>query len=275
MQKIKRLLISAIIPVLFLMMWQFYSVKLNNAIILPRIDSIIAILFNPTADLLRIGSLLDNIWVSLLRVLSGYILAAALAIPLGIIIGYSRTVQDSLLPFLSLFRPIPPLAWVPLVLAWFGTASFATLLNLKLGSSYVLLSNIKISMVFIIFIGAFFPILTSSIFGMNNVPNTLVDAAKTMGASQKDIILKIYLPGALPSVVTGLRVGLGVAWMCLVSAEMLPGSIAGVGYLITHAYSVARTDIVISGMITIGIIGTIFDYLFQFSERKYFHWQNS
>ncbi|SMP60325.1 ABC transporter permease [Anoxynatronum buryatiense] len=262
-----------ILPVFFLIIWQLAAVKMDNRMVLPTVSAVLSILAEPTAELVSIGSLIRNTWISLLRVALGYLTAAMIAIPLGVFIGYSKRLDRLVMPFLSLFRPIAPLAWVPLVLAWFGVSSLATMMGIRGGQYYSLLHNIKLSMIFIIFIGAFFPILTNSIYGVKNVKQTLVDSAKTLGATRREIMMKVLLPGALPSMVTGLRVGLGVAWMCLVSAEMLPGSLAGIGYLITHAYTLARTDIVIAGMICIGLVGGLMDFLFCKIEDRWFRWQ--
>ena len=219
------------------------------------------------------GSMVQNIVVSLWRVLAGFVLAVILAVPLGIWMGYSRTIFDLLNHFLGLLRPIPPLAWVPLVLAWFGVASLANVFGVESGEAYLYLRNIKVSMIFIIFIGAFFPVITSTIYGVQSVRNILVDTALVLGAGRRDVFVKILLPAAAPAIVSGMRTGLGVAWMCLVAAEMLPGSVAGVGYLITHAYTVARTDIVIAGMISIGAIGAALDASFRVMADRKFAWQ--
>ena len=128
-------------------------------------------------------------------------------------------------------------------------------------------------MLFIIFIGALFPVLTSSVHGVQTVSRTLIDSARVLGASERDIFVKILLPAAAPSIVNGLRIGLGVAWMCLVSAEMLPGSLSGVGYLITHAYTVGRTDVVITGMVSISAIGALLDFGFQWIEKHKYSWK--
>lgn len=219
------------------------------------------------------GSLILNLGVSLVRVLVGYALAVAIAVPLGVAMGYYGTLHKLFNGFLGLFRPIPPLAWVPLVLAWFGVSSLASLAGVQRGPLYQYLNNIKLSMIFIIFIGAFYPVLTSAIHGVRGVGQTLIDSARVLGGSQRDIFLKILLPAAAPSIVNGMRIGLGVAWMCLVSAEMLPGSLSGVGYLITHAYTVARTDIVMAGMAAIGGVGAIMDFVFRLLEERRFAWQ--
>lgn len=129
-------------------------------------------------------------------------------------------------------------------------------------------------MVFIIFIGGFYPILSSSIHGVRSINRTLIDSARVLGASEYQVFRKVLLPAAMPSIINGLRIGLGISWMCLVSAEMLPGSISGVGYLITHAYTLASTDIVVAGMISIGIVGTGMDRVFYFFETRRYSWQH-
>lgn len=264
---------SLVVPMLFLALWSSLASYTRNDIILPPVTQVLGLLVHPSTDLISMGSLVTNILVSLARVLAGYFLAVMIAVPLGVIMGHYGSVFNLLNGFLGLFRPIPPLAWVPLVLAWFGVASLATVLGLKLGTWYVYLNNLKLSMIFIIFIGSFYPILTSSIHGVRNVKKTLLDSARVLGASECSIFLKVVFPASAPSIITGMRIGLGVGWMCLVSAEMLPGSISGVGYLITHAYTVARTDIVIAGMISIGIIGAVMDLVFRYLEDKKFGWQ--
>ncbi len=274
LDRIGSFLSPIILPVFFIVFWQVFAVRIDNSIVLPTVHEVLDILVKPTANLLSIGSLIRNVLVSILRVGLGYFAAVLIAIPLGLFIGYSKKVAEFIMPFVNLFRPIAPLAWVPLVLAWFGVTSIATIFQIERGSLYVLFNNIKVSMIFIIFIGAFFPILTNSIYGVKSVRKTLIDSILTLGANEKDVLLKVLLPAALPSVVTGLRIGLGVAWMCLVSAEMLPGSLAGVGYLITHAYTVARTDIVIAGMIAISFVGGLLDWIFQKIEAKFFKWQS-
>jgi len=262
-----------IVPVLFLVVWAWLAGIMANEIILPRLGQVVDILARPGEGLISMGSLALNLAVSLVRVLTGYILAVALAMPLGIAMGYHAPLFGLLNTFLGLFRPIPPLAWVPLVLGWFGVASLATVLEVEPGPLYIFLNNLKFSMVFIIFIGAFYPVLTSSIQGVRSVRATLVDSARVLGASRLDIFRKILLPAAAPSIVTGMRIGLGVAWMCLVSAEMLPGSVSGVGYLITHAYTVARSDIVVAGMVSIGAVGALLDLAFRLFEERRFAWQ--
>ncbi len=275
MKKFENFLKALILPVLFLIFWQVMSSRIANPIVLPDIKSILRILSKPTGDLLSIGSLVGNAAVSLIRVFISYSLAILTAVPLGMLLGYSEKARVYISPFINIFRPIAPLAWVPLVLAWFGVSSLGTLIEPESVKMYSYLNNIKFSMLFIIFMGAFFPILTNTAFGVSSVRSILVDSARTLGATEKDVFTKVLFKAALPSIVTGFRTGLGVAWMCLVSAEMLPGSLAGIGYLITHAYTVARTDVVIAGIVVISIIGALIDIIFNFIENKYFKWQRS
>ena len=266
--------LSLVAPALFLLFWHYASLRIDNPVVLPQIGEVLSLLLHPTENLLNMGSLVSNVTVSFVRVFGGYLLAVFVAIPLGLAMGYWSWLNRMLGLMAGLFRPIPPLSWIPLVLAWFGVASMATILGVEEGAWYPFFSNIKLSMLFIIFIGAFFPILVNTIGGVQSVRVTLIDAVRVLGASPWQIVRYVVLPYAAPQVFTGLRVGLGVAWMCLVSAEMMPGSISGVGYLITHAYTVAQTDVVIAGMIAIGVMGILIDSIFMLVERRAFQWQS-
>ncbi|MDY3867897.1 MAG: ABC transporter permease [Pyramidobacter sp.] len=262
-----------IAPLGALCLWQWGSVSIDNEVVLPSVGQVAALLIHPTEDLLRMGSMALNVWVSCVRVFGGYMAGLILALPLGILMGHSKAANKLFTPLVEILRPMPPLAWIPLLLAWFGVASMATLLGVEEGEWYVFLNNIKFTMLIVIFIGAFFPILLNTIHGVAGVPAALIDSARVLGASERDIFLKVLLPGAAPSIVTGMRLGLGGAWMCLVAAEMMPGSISGIGYLITHAYTVARTDIVMAGMISIGAMGLIIDMTFRAVEERCFAWK--
>ena len=270
---LNRFILPILAPIGLIIIWQIASIKVQNEVVLPSVPQVAAILSRPNDDLLRMGSIIANLWVSFFRVMGGYLVGLILALPIGVLMGHYRTVNRLLGSLVEMLRPMPPLAWIPLVLAWFGVASLATTVGVEEGTWYPLLNNIKYSMLFIIFIGSFFPILINTVHGVSGVRSTLVDSARVLGASERDIFLKILLPAAAPSIVTGMRLGLGGAWMCLVAAEMMPGSISGVGYLITHAYTVARTDIVMAGMISIGMIGIVIDGTFRFFEDRYFSWQ--
>ena len=268
-----RILLPFAAPLLVLIIWELIAIELKNDVVLPTVGQVWVLFLHPNEDLLRLGSLLQNLGMSSIRVLCGYSAGLVLALPLGILMGHYKKVNRFMTPLVEILRPMPPLAWIPLILAWFGVASFATMFGVEEGEWYVFLNNIKFSMLIIIFIGAFFPILLNTVYGVSSVRSTLIDSARVLGASERDIFMKILLPAAAPSIVTGMRLGLDVAWMCLVAAEMMPGSISGIGYVITHAYTVARTDIVIAGMVSIGAVGLALDAAFRYFEAKCFAWQ--
>lgn len=190
---------------------------------------------------------------SLLRVFYGFCIASVVAIPLGILIGWSRVIRDILTPFIEILRPIPPLAWIPIAILWFGI-------------------GIK-SAAFIIFLGAFFPILLNTISGVLMMDIRLIEASKVLGARERDILVKVLTPGALPSIWTGLRVGLGIGWMTLVAAEFTGiKSGYGLGYLIMIARDIQRPDQIVGGMIIIGFIGYFLDSILRRAESRLLEW---
>ncbi len=270
---IKKAAFTIIGPAIILLLWYNFAKVIDNRLILPQFTSVAVHFFRPSADLIGLGSLIVNIFISLIRVFIGYSIAVLLAVPIGVLMGYNSNAYGLVNPVVSLFRPVPPISWVPLVLAWFGVTSIASMIGLTQGTWYIYLNNFKVSMTFIIFLGAFFPIVTSAMHGVASVPKQLVEGARVLGASEWFIFRKILLPAAGPTITNGLRTGLGVAWTCLVSAEMLPGSLSGVGYMIMHAYEIARVDVVMTGMISIGITGALLDALFRVMERRYFVWK--
>ncbi len=190
---------------------------------------------------------------SLLRVFYGFCIASALAIPLGIVMGWSKITRAILTPFVEIVRPVPPLAWIPLAILWFGI-------------------GIK-SAAFIIFLGAFFPILLNTISGVLMLDVRLIEASKVLGARESDILLKVLAPGALPSIWTGLRIGLGIGWMTVVAAEFTGvKSGYGLGYLIMIARDIQRPDQIVGGMIVIGLIGYFLDCILRRTESRLLEW---
>ncbi|HOS81671.1 MAG TPA: ABC transporter permease [Methanolinea sp.] len=244
-----------LLPIILVVAWEIAALAINNPFILPSLETVVPILINPfsASFTLGTGSLAENAAISIERVGLGFLLATAIAIPLGVLMGRSRALNDFFDSLIEILRPIPPLAWVPLALAWF-----------KIGLT---------SIVFIIFIGAFFPILLNTIDGVKGVKKTWIEVATTLGASERQVLLKVVLPGAAPTVWTGLRVGFGIAWMCVVAAEWLPGISRGLGYLILYAYNFGQTNLIIAGMVVIGLIGLAIDLVFKKVEKKWFSWR--
>jgi NitT/TauT family transport system permease protein len=198
------------------------------------------------------GSLFINAGWSLLRVLLGFLVASAIAIPLGVAMGWLPEISYIVDPIVEVIRPIPPIAWIGLALLWFG-----------IGLS---------SAVFLVFIGAFFPILLNTIAGVRNVEKRLIEVAYTFGASDREVLWKVVIPAASPTIFTGMRVGMGIGWMCVVAAEMIAVKF-GLGNMILEGSNLLQTDVVMVGMITIGIMGLAINVIFQALGSRLFRWQ--
>ena len=197
------------------------------------------------------GTLIKHCGRSIGRVLKGYGISVALGVTLGILIGLSHHLERITQLLVQIIKPIPPIAWIPLVILWFG-----------IGES---------GKVFLIFLGGFFTILVNVIDGIKQTDERLVEVSKVMEIPLWKHIFKLVLPGALPNIFTGLRVGLTSCWMCVVAAELV-SSTTGLGYMIMDARQYGQTDVVITGMITIGLIGKIMDSLLHLIESKIVVW---
>lgn len=260
-----RLFYGFCLPVLLAGAWQMLAVWLDQPAILPRLEAVGIVLANPAAKVLISGSLLESTLVSLLRVCLGFLLAAFAAVPLGLWMGHSRKVEHFFDSTIEVLRPIPPLAWIPLILAWLGIKGLTDYVPALAGST--ILASIQFSALAIILIGAFFPILLSTIQGVKSIPIEYIESARTLGARGFKLLVKVLLPASLSAILTGLRIGLGVGWMCLVAAEMLPGSSAGLGYLVWYAYELFRADVVVAGIMVIGFIGLAMDRGFRSMQK--------
>ena len=205
-------------------------------------------------DLAASGDLFRHLGVSLLRVLEGFAVAALVGLPLGIGIGLSRTLDRLTDLIIQLTKPIPPIAWIPLAILWFGIG--------------------EAGKVYIIFLGAIFPILVNTIDGIRQTDQRHVELARVLEVTRRRFILQVVLPGALPGIMTGLRVGLMVAWICVVAAELIAAS-SGLGYLIMDARQMSQTDQVLVGMITIGAMGKLLDVLLRAAERRLITWKTT
>lgn len=241
----------AVLPVAILLVWQFlFYLGCIKPIILPP-PSQIALTF---WTLLAGGDLTRHIGISILRVLEGFGIAAVLGLSFGTAIGLSRTLDRLTDLVIQLIKPIPPIAWIPLAILWFGIG--------------------EESKVYIIFLGAFFPIIVSTIDGIRQTDQKYVELAKILEVPQTRFIRQVIIPGAFPAIMTGLRVGLMVAWMCVVAAELIAAS-SGIGYLIMDARQLSQSDVVLVGMITIGIIGKLMDSMIKRLERHLITWKTS
>jgi NitT/TauT family transport system permease protein len=179
---------------------------------------------------------LINVGYSVRRILLGFFIAIAVGVPLGLMIGKYRRVRDLFMPGIEILRPIPAIAWVPM--------------------SIMLWPNNEAAIVFITFIGAFFPILLNTVHGVHTMDGVLIRAGRCLGAGEVRLFWNVILPGSLPHIFTGLAVGMGVAWVSLIAAEMISGQF-GVGYFTWEAYSLVNYPAIVLGMITIGVLGLV------------------
>ena len=188
---------------------------------------------------------------SMRRVYGGFALAALVAIPLGLLIGRIKVVRQMLDPTIQILRPIPVTAWLPLSMIFFG-----------LGPS---------SAISLVFLGAFYPILLNTVFGVRHVDPKLFEAAAMLGCSGSAMFRRVVLPAALPSIFNGLRLGLGFAWVVIVVGEMT-GVPTGLGAAIMDGRTLSRTDLIISGMIVIGILGFLSDKIVLALNNRLLRW---
>lgn len=202
--------------------------------------------------LLQSGELLRHVGASLARVLEGAAAAAVLGVGLGIAIGLSRRLERSTDLVLQILRPIPPIAWIPLAILWFGIG--------------------ELSKTWIIFLGAFFPIVVNVNAAVRQTEHRFVEVARVLAVPRWRFIRHVVVPGAMPIIMSSLRLGLGIAWMCVVAAELIAAS-QGVGYLIMDARQLSQPDVVLVGMLTIGLVGKAMDVLLLCVERRVVSWK--
>ena len=189
---------------------------------------------------------------SMLRVFAAFILACLLAIPIGIAMGMSRVWRGIFDPPIELYRPLPPLAYLPLIIIWFGID--------------------ELPKVLLIFLSCFAPLAMAARSGMRSASQEQMNAAYSMGASYTQVIRHVVLPAAMPEILVGMRVSIGFGWSTLVAAEMVAANV-GLGQLVLNASNFLRTDIVVMGIIVIGVVAYMFDLLMRWVEHKIVPWK--
>jgi ABC-type nitrate/sulfonate/bicarbonate transport system permease component len=232
--------------VAIVVVWQFVVTitKPDPSVLPPPIDVVFAF-----GHLLRNGELALDTAYSLARVISAWLLSAIVAIPLGLLMGSSQRLERIINPFVELLRPISPLAWIPMAILWFG-----------IGES---------GKIFVVFIGTFFPILLSTIAGVKEVDPVLLHAGQVFGCTSRvKLFRRVVVPASMPSVVVGLRVAFGTGWAAIIAAELVAAH-TGLGFLIANGMDILRADLVLVGMIAIGILGFLFDAFFRSLQRRY------
>lgn len=223
---------------------------LVSPVLLPQPSEVLAAFWQMLAG----GALLGHIGASLMRVVEGFLLALLIAVPTGVLMGNSAVFRGLAEPLVELLRPIPPIAVIPLAILWFGIG--------------------EVSKVFIIAYGAFFPILVNTMAGFSEVDPVLVRAAQTLGASRYQIFRDVVLRSAFPFIVVGARLGMGMAFIVLVAAELIASS-EGLGYLINDARYTFRTDLMFLGMAMIGLLGFALNKLLIAIERRVLRWREA
>jgi ABC-type nitrate/sulfonate/bicarbonate transport system permease component len=230
--------------------WALAAALLDNAILLP---SPLATL-GGFAEVLKDGTLLTDVAASLKRVLSGFALAAVTGVPLALLVVSFRTLSRVLLPVLALLRPIPPIAWVPIAILWFGLGD---------KPSY-----------FVTAVAAFFPVFLNALGGARSVEAQHLRAARCLGAGKLALLRYVYLPSSLPAVWTGLKIGLGQSWMAVVTAELVAAQ-SGLGHMIELNRLQLETPRVFVGMFMIALIGALMTLALGSAEAWIFPWKKS
>lgn len=241
MQRIKNAIPSLILMALLVALWWWVVVE-TESLIFPTPAQVVS----GTLELAADGTLWEHIRASLFRVGTGFLVAVLVAIPVGLWMGRVEAVYRTLNPLFQIMRPISPIAWIPLAILWFGVGD--------------------VSPVFLIFIAAVFPMIVQTASGVHTIERRYLHAAENFGVSRATLFRRVIVPAVLPEIVVGMRIGLGVAWLVVVAAEMIALH-SGLGYLIIDSRNAGnRYDLVIAGMIIIGLIGLMLDGLMRLLE---------
>jgi NitT/TauT family transport system permease protein len=244
-------------PGAVLLIWQIMGMTgLYRRAVLPPPSDVAVVFFDLLTGTLDVagrysGTWLDHTGASIWRVFAGFLWGGALGVLMGLLIGLSRIVERIFDPTIQVLRNVPVTAWVPLSLIFFGIGNQPA--------------------IFLIGLGAFFPAVLNSTHGVRQLNRTLYKAAQMMGASGREMLRRVILPAALPSVMTGLRLSMGIAWVLVVVAEILAVR-SGLGYLLNDAYQFYRNDVVIASMLSIGVLGFLSDRVVVFIRDRLLEW---
>ena len=239
----QRVILPLIVAAVFLMGWHFL-VKWTHSHIFPTPWQVVMGL----EELARQGVLIKYIVASLFRVTWGFLLAIIIGVPSGLLLGWYAPAAAAFNPMIQIFRPISPIAWIPVAILWFGVSNVAP--------------------IFLIFLASVFPITVSSMAAVQNMQPVYVRAARNFGLNNMQLFRKVIFPACLPQILTGLRIALGIAWLVVVAAEMIAVNNSGLGYLIIDARNAGkRYDLVVAGMLMIGVIGLLLDIAVRSLEK--------
>lgn len=252
MPKIKDLSVNLIkyfaLTVIIIAVWEYASFSGRlPAYVLPAPHRIAALFMKILLD----GSLIQHTLVSIGRVLAGFVLAAIIAIVLGVLVSLFKNFEMFTRLLLQILKPIPPIAWIPIAIIWLGIG--------------------EPSKIFIIFIGAVFPILLNTVDGIKQIDGRFLEVSQTFEIPYAKFVKKVILPGSLPQIITGLKIGLNNAWICVVAAEMIAAT-KGIGYMLMDGRQLAQPGKVILAMLIVGIIGKQMDDILQHFEKSALYW---
>lgn len=240
--------LKIIAPIVLILVWFAGSTGGKiNANILPSPVKVVLTFVN----LISNGKLEHNLVISFLRVLKGFAIGAGAGVLVGIGMGLSQKLNKILSSLVGIFRPVPMIAWIPMLILWLG-----------IGES---------SKVAVIVIGTFWPVLLNTIAGIHSVDKKLLEVAIVLEKDRAQVLGKVILPSAIPSIITGIRLGFGTAWTCVVAAEMIAAS-SGVGYMITYARELSQPDVVLVGVFTIGVVGLLIDTVILRIQKRLLRW---
>ncbi|KAF5087494.1 ABC transporter permease [Methanoculleus horonobensis] len=251
-QQTQKRLLGAVALAITAVIWQIIAEYIvGRSFILPSVTDVAGAFVN----LLGSGTLFTDTMISLEHFGIGLIAALLLGVPIGILMGWFRVADFLLDPIIEILRPIPPLAWIPFAIIWFGLTTQAA--------------------GFVIFAGAFFPILTATYSAFRDVPKVFVEAGKVLGCDTSlELIRHVALPAAIPGIASGIRIAMGVGWMCLVAAEMFGVSSYGLGYQLWHNYYLHQMPNVVVYMLILGLAGLIIDRIFRnYVDKQLLRWR--
>lgn len=250
-ENLLNLILMISVPVVIIAIWELFSRKGSiNISILPAPSTI----WKTLIEMIKSGEIFKHLETSLIRVLKGYILGSILGITLGTLMGLIQKLDKALMLIIGILRPIPVIAWVPMLILWLGID--------------------EASKVTVITIGTFWPVLLNTIHGIKNTDKKFLEVAETLEKNKGTVLFKVIFPSALPSIFTGLRIGIGNAWMSVVGAELIAAA-SGIGYLISYARELSQPDVMLVGVWSIGIIGLLIDLIIRKIERRVLIWNSN
>ena len=251
---LQRYVIRSLAIVLAIVLWQLASTFAFHFIINFENIPTPMVVGKEFSSLLGSGVFYTHILVSMRRIVIGFALASVLGVSLGIFMGRFRLVEDIFISYIEILRPIPAVAWIPLAILMMPTE--------------------ESSIIYITFLGAFFPIVLNTMHGVEQTPENLVRAANSLGASNRAILWHVILPGALPSIMAGLAIGMGVSWFSLLAGEIISGQY-GIGYFTWNSYTLVEYPKIIIGMLVIGALGTLSTLLVKQASKPFLRWKES